>query len=287
MAVVNGEAISAHELQRALSTELRVAAPALEDPTWREERVRQLLEGLVERKLLEQAAVLHGVRIDEAEVDKAELRLRAEYPGDAYEELLDVQRMSAADLRNHLRRQLLLERLLAREVYARVAVTDAEVEAWLEENPDFLPSHPERVRASQIVVKTKEEAEKIRQELRRGASFAELATRHSLSPDAKVGGDLGWFARGEMPPPFDEVCFRLPPGRISEVVESAYGFHIFLVQEKERGREVDAGERFREAEAHILREKTLAAQTEFLQKLRQEAKVQVNEKVLARVGERR
>lgn len=287
MAVVNGEAISAHELQRALSTELRVAAPALEDPTWREERVRQLLEGLVERKLLEQAAVLHGVRIDEAEVDKAELRLRAEYPGDAYKELLDVQRMSAADLRNHLRRQLLLERLLAREVYARVAVTDAEVEAWLEENPDFLPSHPERVRASQIVVKTKEEAEKIRQELRRGASFAELATRHSLSPDAKVGGDLGWFARGEMPPPFDEVCFRLPPGRISEVVESAYGFHIFLVQEKERGREVDAGERFREAEAHILREKTLAAQTEFLQKLRQEAKVQVNEKVLARVGERR
>jgi hypothetical protein len=71
------------------------------------------------------------------------------------------------------------------------------------------------------------------------------------------------------------------------VVESAYGFHLFLVQEKERGQEVDEAERRREAEARILREKALAAQSAFLERLRSEANVQVNEKVLARVGERR
>lgn len=287
VAVVNGEAIHAEELKNALTAELRVAAPALKDPDWREQRKRQILDGIVERKLLEQAAVLHGIRVEESEVDKAVLRLRAEYPGDAYENLLDDQRLSAAALRDRLRRQLLLERLLAREVYARVAVTDDEVRSWLEENPEFMQSRPERVRASQIVVKTEEEARKIREELQKGAPFAELATRHSLSPDARVGGDLGWFARGEMPPPFDEVCFRLAPGRISDVVESAYGFHVFLVQEKEASREVAESERFKEAEARILREKTLEAQSAFLAKLKDEAKVQVNEKILARVGDLR
>lgn len=287
MALANGEAIAADELRRTLAAERQVAAPALEDAGWREERKRQLLDDLIERKLLEQAAVVHGIRIEDAEVDKAVLRLRAEYPGEAYEELLNAQRLSAAELRDRLRRQLLLERLLAREVYTRVAVTDDEVEAWLEENPEFMQARPERVRASQIVVKTEEEAKEIRKELRKGASFSELATRHSLSPDARVGGDLGWFARGEMPPPFDEVCFNLPPGRISEVVESAYGFHVFLVQEKARSREVDAGDRLREAEARLLREKTLEAQAEFMARLRAEAQIEVNEKVLARVGENR
>lgn len=287
VALANGEAIAADELRRTLAAELQVAAPALEDDAWREERKRQLLDDLIERKLLEQAAVVHGIRIEDGEVDKAVLRLRAEYPGEAYEELLNTQRLTASDLRDRLRRRLLLERLLAREVYARVAVTDDEVEAWLEENPEFMQARPERVRASQIVVKTEEEAKKIRQELRKGASFAELATRHSLSPDARVGGDLGWFARGEMPPPFDEICFSLPPGRISDVVESAYGFHVFLVQEKKRSRPVDEGDRLREAEARLLREKTLEAQADFLARLRGEARIEVNEKVLARVGENR
>lgn len=287
VAVVKGEPIAAQELQRALRAEARVAAQALEDPAWRERRKRQLLDELIDRKLLEQAAIEHGIRLEEGEIDKAVLRLRAEYPGEAYEELLDEQRLSAADLRDRLRRQLLVEQLLAREVYARVAVTDAEVEAWLEENPEFLRSRPERVRASQIVVKTEEEAKKIREELRKGAPFAELASRHSLSPDARVGGDLGWFARGEMPPAFEEVCFGLAPGRVSGVVESAYGFHIFLVQERERGAEVDEGERMREAEARLLHEKTLEAQASFLARLRENATVSVNEKVLARVGEKR
>lgn len=286
-ALVNGEAIAVQELERALAIEAGVAGPALEDPAWRETRKRQLLEDLVERKLLEQAAAEHGIRVEEGEIDKAVLRLRAEYPGETYEDLLDAQGLSTAELRERLRRQLLLERLLAREVYARVAVTDAEVEAWLEANPEFMRDRPERVRASQIVVKTEKEAQEIRKELQKGASFSELASRHSLSPDARVGGDLGWFARGEMPPSFEEVCFNLAPGRISEVVESAYGFHIFLVQERERKVEVDEGERMAGAETRLLHEKTLEAQARFIAGLREEAKVTVNEKALARVGEKR
>lgn len=286
VAVVEGEPIHVEELERALAAEAAVTGDALDDPAWKDERRRRLLDEIIDRKLLEQAALRRGIRVSEAEVERALLRLRADYPGEAYEDLLSAQRLSPAELRDRLRRQLLLERLLSREVYARIAVTDAEIDAWLEQNPDFLRSRPERVRASQIVVKTEEEARRILAELRKGASFSEMAARHSLSPDAKVGGDLGWFARGEMPPVFEEVCFHLAPGRVSDVVESEYGFHLFLVQERERGQEVDEAERRREAEARILRDKMLAAQAEFLARLRTEAKIEVNEKVLARVGER-
>jgi len=287
VAVVDGEPIRVEELERALAAEAAITGDALDDPAWRDERRRRLLDDLVERKLLEQAAVRRGIRVSEAEIDRALLRLRADYPGEAYEDLLSSQKLGPTELRDRLRRQLLLERLLSREVYARVAVTDAEIDLWLEQNPDFLRSRPERVRASQIVVRTEEEARRILAELRKGASFAELAARHSLSPDAKVGGDLGWFARGEMPPPFEEVCFKLAPGEVSDVVESEYGFHLFLVQEKDRGQEVDEAERRKEAEARILREKALAAQAEFLARLRAEASIEVIENVLARVGERR
>ena len=58
---------------------------------------------------------------------------------------------------------------------------------------------------------------------------ANLARKHSLSPDAKQGGDLGWFERGAMPPIFEQVCFALPEGKVSDVVASSYGFHLFKV----------------------------------------------------------
>ena len=65
--------------------------------------------------------------------------------------------------------------------------------------------------------------------LRQGEDFAKVAKEHSLSPDREQGGDLGFFAKGEMPPEFDAIVFKLAPGRISDLVQSDYGFHIFLV----------------------------------------------------------
>lgn len=287
VATVDGEAITSRDVLYLLDAESEFAAQALDDPAWLSTRKQQLLDSLIERKLLELAAARQGIQVAEEEVDKAYLRLRAEYPGEAFEELLSHQRLTPVELRGRLRLQLLTERLFAREVYARIAVTDQEIATWLEGHPGLLVERPERVRASQIVVKSESEAKSILAELRAGASFAELATKHSLSPDARVGGDLGWFAKGEMPPPFDEICFSLPPGRISDVVESPYGFHIVLVHEKENAERIDPEERMQRAEAQLLQEKSLAAQQAFLAGLRADATIQVNEKALSGVGTRR
>ena len=66
-----------------------------------------------------------------------------------------------------------------------------------------------------------------------GESFAALARQHSQDPgSAAAGGDLGTFGRGMMVRPFDEAAFALEPGEISDIVESPFGLHVILVEEK-------------------------------------------------------
>ncbi|MDP6389379.1 MAG: peptidyl-prolyl cis-trans isomerase [Alphaproteobacteria bacterium] len=78
--------------------------------------------------------------------------------------------------------------------------------------------------------RSKEEAQEligtIQAELANGADFAELAGEHSDCPSGAGGGELGEFGRGDMVPEFDEVVFDLEPGEDSDVVETAFGFHL-------------------------------------------------------------
>ena len=85
----------------------------------------------------------------------------------------------------------------------------------------------EQRRASHILVKTKEEADKIAAELKKNpGAFAELAKQHSQDPgSAEKGGDLGWFGPGMMVKPFEEAVFSMKQGE-SSVVQSEFGFHI-------------------------------------------------------------
>ncbi len=80
--------------------------------------------------------------------------------------------------------------------------------------------------------KVKSEAEAVLAEARKGADFAQLATRHSKdSGSAAQGGDLGWFSKEKMVPEFSEAAFALKPGEISDLVRTQFGFHIIKVEE--------------------------------------------------------
>ena len=89
-----------------------------------------------------------------------------------------------------------------------------------------------QVRASHILVKTKNEAENILNRLRSGARFEDMARKHSQCPSGRKGGDLGYFGKGQMVKPFEEVAFRLNKGEISPPVETQFGFHIIFVTDK-------------------------------------------------------
>ena len=83
------------------------------------------------------------------------------------------------------------------------------------------------IQASHILVKTKEEATAILQQIMEGSDFAELAKKYSIDEATKVnGGDLGIIAKGDLLPVFDEAAFVLNPGNVSGVVKTPLGYHI-------------------------------------------------------------
>jgi parvulin-like peptidyl-prolyl isomerase len=88
------------------------------------------------------------------------------------------------------------------------------------------------VRASHILVETKEQANKVREEILAGKDFQEAAKEYSLCPSGKQGGDLGYFGHGMMVPEFDKAAFELPVNQLSEPVKTQFGWHLLLVTDK-------------------------------------------------------
>ncbi len=123
-----------------------------------------------------------------------------------------------------------------------IEVTDEDLAAYYQESvADY--EHPDQVKLEYVrflkvasaedSLETKEEVERIRQEIEAGADFAELAA--VVSDDegsAARGGDLGFFGRGQMVTPFEEAAFALAPGELSEPVQTRYGWHLIKVEER-------------------------------------------------------
>ncbi|WP_293766157.1 SurA N-terminal domain-containing protein [uncultured Aquitalea sp.] len=122
-------------------------------------------------------------------------------------------------------------------------VSDAEIQQYYEKHKAEFGG--EERRASHILLtvpkgakpeekaKIKAEADALLKEVRANpAKFAEIAKAKSQDPgSAANGGDLGFFGHGAMVKPFDDVVFSMQPGKISEVVETEYGFHIIKLDE--------------------------------------------------------
>jgi peptidyl-prolyl cis-trans isomerase C len=89
-----------------------------------------------------------------------------------------------------------------------------------------------QVRASHILVNSKAEADKLLNRLRAGAKFEHLAKKHSQCPSGRRGGDLGYFGKGQMVKPFEEVAFSIQKGQVSDPVKTQFGYHIIFVTDK-------------------------------------------------------
>ncbi|MGI9279543.1 MAG: peptidylprolyl isomerase PpiC [Endozoicomonas sp.] len=80
--------------------------------------------------------------------------------------------------------------------------------------------------ARHILVKTREEAEKLKKQLDKGADFGQLAKKHSQCPSGKKGGDLGEFRQGQMVKAFDQIVFRKEILKVHGPVKTQFGFHL-------------------------------------------------------------
>lgn len=239
VAVVNSEAITAGELASRLKTveqqlrEQNIEAPAADVLE------KQVLERMIVDRAQLQAAREVGIRIDDAQVDRAlasiaqenrmtlaQLRERVERDGTGF-----------ARLREEVREELIRRRLREREIDSRVQVSDADIDAFLAAQPkgsgaqselhvaQILLAVPEGATAEQIERQRLRGEEVIRQ-LQRGSDFARLAAAFSDAPEAMSGGSLGWRTAERLPQLFVDAVARLEPGQVAPLVRSPVGFHV-------------------------------------------------------------
>ncbi|CAG5084903.1 Foldase protein prsA [Thermobacillus xylanilyticus] len=192
-----------------------------------------VLDDLIRQEVIRQAVEEAGTTASDEEV-QARMEKFAEPYGsmDAFLAEIAYYGYSEEMLREQVATQIKIEKIIG----ADVAVTDEEIAAYFEENKDSF-DQPETVRASHILVETREEAESLLKQLEAGADFAELAAEHTLDEMTKEsGGDVGDFARGEMEEGFEETAFGLEIGETA-IAETSYGFHVVRVTDKSAAQE--------------------------------------------------
>jgi peptidyl-prolyl cis-trans isomerase C len=89
-----------------------------------------------------------------------------------------------------------------------------------------------QVRASHILAKTEDDAQRMMKRINDGEDFAAVARRFSSCPSGKNGGDLGWFGKGQMVPEFEKAAFETEPGNVVGPVKTQFGYHVIKVTGK-------------------------------------------------------
>ncbi len=211
IAIVNGERITRKDFLEKLESQAGMA----------------VLSEMINDSLISQEAKKAGVEVSQEKLDEEMNKIKQNL-GDQFEYTLSMYGMTEASLRTTL-----YQNLLAYEISTKdIVVTDEQIAADYETNRDYY-LEPAQVKASHILVRTKEEAQAVLDELKKGADFVELAKARSIDTGtAGNGGDLGYFGSGAMVEVFEKAAFALAPGQLSGIVESEYGFHIILCVDK-------------------------------------------------------
>lgn len=244
---------------------------------------RIMLEQTVDHVLLEQAALATGVTVDAVRAQEAVKRAQAGYRSEDFNAALHAQQLDENRLRQLVTRRMLVEHFLTQKTKG-ITVTDVQIEKFYAEHPERFHV-PAQVRARQVVVRTPEEAQAIAARLRKGEDFSRLATAFSVAPESQRGGDLGYFHKGVMPKVFDDVCFALKPGEISEVITSEYGQHIFQVTERRPEQDMPLELVREEIRAELLRSERELVEQQTLAALRQGAVITVDPDILKWVAD--
>lgn len=202
----------------------------------------EVLNSLINLELACQEAVRRGYAPTEEELDAALKNFMSDF-GDPEEmrQALEQFGETEDDLKGQMAKNLALQKWQENDFLAKIKVTDAEARAFYDSHLDLV-KHGDLVRVSQVFIgvplgslepakkQARENAEKALARLRSGDDFGVVASEMSNDPEAaKTRGDLGWLAKGQYLPMFEETFFGLEPGQVSEIVESPMGFHIFKV----------------------------------------------------------
>jgi hypothetical protein len=235
---------------------------------------REYLFRYIERILLLKEAYKKGINVSEEEISADIEKIVKEYPKDSPPQ---IDWESEVVWKKEIGTQLMIKKLILQEVHNKIKISIADLKKYYKtDKEDF--HRQEMVRVRQIMVDTEKEANKLRKKILSGKSFIKLAKKHSQSPDREKGGDLGFFARGQMPMEFDEAAFSLrKKNQISPVFRSDYGYHIFQLVDKRQAKKLKFGE-VKDKIRKILRAQREKEEFDrWFSNLKKQTKVKINE----------
>jgi len=261
---LNGKDIMESEVDALFNARMSARGfdPNTVDPQMRARFHDQVLDALIQFKLLGEKAKEADVAITDADVRKQvedDLQQYLDASGLKREEVEEqIKASNKMTLDEYISKQVqdpvtrngvLQMKLIEKKFPEKIAVSADDVKKYYDENLERRFKKPEQVRASHILVgkqgmndeekkAARELAEQVLEKVKaKDADFAALAKEYSTCPSKEKGGDLGKFPRhGQMVEPFAEAAFGLKGGEISGIVETPFGFHIIKVTEHEDGK---------------------------------------------------
>ena len=232
-----------------------------------------ILTQLIVSQLLEQWAEDLDIEATDEEIADERTALIGQMGGqEAFDTAVEESGLSEEDVTVQIRQQVLQKEISAK-VGEDAAVSDADIEAFYEENR--ATRYGEKATARHILVKDKAKAGQIMNQLRKGADFAKIAAKESTDPgSAAQGGELPEFGRGQMVPQFEEAVFAAKAGELVGPVKTEFGYHIIEVIDIKAGQELaDVEEEIR---GELAQSQGGAALSAELQKRTEDAEVTVN-----------
>lgn len=246
VAVVNGVVIARIQFDKELKVHLervsRQGRQITDDQM--EELKKDILEGLIEREVLYQESQKAGIKIADQKVDDQVAAIKKRFPNEEeFKKALAGMGLTEEDVREQIQHGLAIRELIDQKVANKVVITDEETKAYYDANPQLF-NQPEEVKASHILIKVeptaddatkaaaRKKVEDLQQKLKDGGDFAELAKENSEGPSNVRGGDLGYFKRGQMVKPFEDVAYSMKIDEVSDLVETRFGYHLIKVSDK-------------------------------------------------------
>ncbi|HEX8960192.1 MAG TPA: peptidylprolyl isomerase [Geobacteraceae bacterium] len=287
LAKVNGTPITRAEVDRATKILLvQSRAPQNLNAAMKKQAEDAALDQLIGAELLYQTgSKLELKDLDKQVADKlAQGKARFKTPAE-YEAALKSNGIAEKELKDIVRKDIVINNLFEKEIVAKVTVSEADVKKFYDDNQDKF-KRPESYHASHILIgvdpkataeekkKAKEKAEAVRKKVLAGEDFAALAKAESTCPSKEKGGDLGTFGQGEMVPPFEKATAALKPGQISDVVETQFGYHIIKLVEKKDAGVVKFDEAKDNIERYLKQTKTQKAIGDYIAQLKSKATIE-------------
>ena len=193
----------------------------------------QINEKLIIEELQLQLAERFGVKISDAELNISIERLAQNNQMNLEEFIVYLENNgeSYSEVREDIRKEMKIQRVQRGKVDSNIDITEKEFLAFLETDESLVAFEPE-ILVRQILVKNKDQANKIISLINENSLFEDMAIKFSKSSNAASGGLMTWRKTSEMPELFENVLKNQPIGFISEPLESGSGYHILKLEDK-------------------------------------------------------